>query len=66
MIKKIKQVKKHFAPLRTQQGTWARTNIEKANAFAQHLEEVFQPHPSENEPQEEEALNHLLETSYQL
>jgi hypothetical protein len=27
---------------------------------------VFQPHPSENQPQEEEALMQLLETPYQL
>jgi hypothetical protein len=32
----------------TPQGTWARTNIEKALAFAKHLAKVFQPHPSEN------------------
>jgi hypothetical protein len=62
---KIKQVKKYSAPLRTPQGTLARTNTERAHAFAKHLAKVFQPHPSENEPQEEEALTHLLET-YQL
>jgi hypothetical protein len=27
---------------------------------------LFQPHPSENEPEEEEPLIHLLETPYQL
>jgi hypothetical protein len=53
MIKKIKQVKKYFAPLRTPQGTWARTNIEKAHAFAEHLARVSQSHPSENESEEE-------------
>jgi hypothetical protein len=36
-IKKIKQIKKDSAPLRTSQETWARTNIEKAHAFAKHL-----------------------------
>jgi hypothetical protein len=53
------------APLRSQ-GTLARTNTEKAHAFATHLAKVFQPHPSENEPEEKEALIHLLETPYQL
>jgi hypothetical protein len=38
----------------------------KAHAFAEHLAEVFQLHPSENEPEEEEALIQLLETPYQL
>jgi hypothetical protein len=64
--KKIKQVKKPSPPLRTSQGTWARSNVEKAYAFPEHLAEVYQPHPSENEPQEEEALTQLLETTYQL
>jgi hypothetical protein len=64
--KKIKQVKKPSPPLRTSQRTWTRSNFEKAHAFAEHLANVFQPHPSENEPEEEEALIQLLETPYQL
>jgi hypothetical protein len=38
----------------------------KAHAFAQHLAEVFQPHPSENEHKEEEILTQLqrLPTNY--
>jgi potassium voltage-gated channel Eag-related subfamily H protein 8 len=63
--KKIKQVKKPFPPLRTPQGTWARSNVEKTHAFAEHLAKVFQPHPSENEPKEQ-ALIQLFETLYQL
>jgi hypothetical protein len=39
--KKIKQVKKSSPPLRTSQGTWARSNVEKAHAFAEHLAKVF-------------------------
>jgi hypothetical protein len=31
-----------------------------------HPAKVFQPHPSENIPEEEEALNQRLETPYQL
>jgi hypothetical protein len=42
-----KQVKKP-QPLRTSQGTWARSNIEKAHTFAEHLTKIFQLHPSEN------------------
>jgi hypothetical protein len=38
--------------------------LKKAHAFAEHLAKVFQPHPSENEP--EEALAQLFETPYQL
>jgi hypothetical protein len=56
--KEIKQAKKSSPPLRTSQGTWAR-NVEKAHTSAEHLAKVFQPHPSENEP-EEEALSQLF------
>jgi hypothetical protein len=65
-IKKIKQVKKPSSPLKTSQGTSAKSNVERAHAFARHLAKVFQPHPSENEPEEEKALIQLRETSYQL
>jgi hypothetical protein len=60
--KKIKNVTQLSPPLRTPLGTWASNNVEKAHAFANHLANVFQPHPSENQPEEEEALTHLLET----
>jgi hypothetical protein len=63
--KRLKQIKK-TSPLRTSQGTWARSNTEKARAFAEHLAEVFQAYPSENEPNEEEALIQHLEVPYQL
>jgi hypothetical protein len=53
-------------PLRTPQGTWASSNVGKALAFAKHLANVFQPHPSENQPEEEEALMQLRETPFQL
>jgi hypothetical protein len=45
---------------------WARSNVEKAHAFAEHLANGFQPHRSGNGPEEEEALVQLLETPYQL
>jgi hypothetical protein len=61
--KKIKQVTKPSPPLRTSQRTWARSNVEKANAFAEQSANVFQPHPSGNDPEEEEALIQLLQTS---
>jgi hypothetical protein len=64
--KKIKQAKKPSPPLRTLQGTWARSNIEEAHAFAEHLANVFRLHPSEDEHEEEEALIQLVETPYQL
>jgi oligoendopeptidase F len=35
------------------------------DALTEHLEKVFQSHPSENEPEEEEAFTQLQETHYQ-
>jgi hypothetical protein len=58
--KKIKQVKESSTPLRTSQGTWAKSNVEKAHVFAEYSAKVFKPHPSENEP-EEKALTELLD-----
>jgi hypothetical protein len=43
-----------------------RSNVEKAHALAKHLPGIFQPHPLENESEEEKALIHLLEAPYQL
>jgi hypothetical protein len=57
---------KHSPSLRTSQGTWARSNVEKEHAYSEHLANVSQLHPSENEPEEEEALIQLLETPYEL
>jgi hypothetical protein len=54
--------KKPSPPLWTSQGTWARSSVEKAHAFAEHLANVFQPHPLENQPEKEEALMQHLET----
>jgi hypothetical protein len=48
---KIKRVAPPSPPLRTRLGTWASSNVEKAHAFTNHLANVFQPHPSENQQQ---------------
>jgi hypothetical protein len=53
-------------PLQVGQGTWARTNIDKAQTFAHHLASVFQPNPSNSSPEEEEPIISLLESPYQL
>jgi hypothetical protein len=41
VTKKIKQTIKPSPPLRTTQGTWARNPAEKAQAFANHLMQIF-------------------------
>jgi hypothetical protein len=64
--KRLKRVTAPSLPLRTPQGTWARSNLEKAQAFADHLASVFQPHPPGTDPAADEPLHQLLETPYQL
>jgi hypothetical protein len=59
--KTLKRITEPSPPIRTPLGKWASTH-----AFAHHLAEVFQPHPSENLPADEEAITHFLETPYQL
>jgi hypothetical protein len=44
--KQIKSTQKHNPPIRKENGSWAKSNEEKAMAFAKHLEKMFQPHPS--------------------
>jgi hypothetical protein len=66
VIKKIKQVKKPSPLPRTSQGTWTRSNVKKAHAFAAQSAKVFQPHLPVNQPEGEEALMQLLQTPYQL
>jgi hypothetical protein len=53
-------------PLQTAQSTWARTNIDKAQTFANHLASVFQYNPSNNSSEEEEPIISLLESPYKL
>lgn len=36
----------HNPPLRKQNGSWAKSNEEKAKLFAEHLAEIFTPNPS--------------------
>jgi hypothetical protein len=64
--KNLKRITQPSPPLRTPFGTWANSNSDKAHDFANHLANVFQPHPSANHPEEDDTLSQLLETAYQL
>ncbi|PNF20480.1 RNA-directed DNA polymerase from mobile element jockey [Cryptotermes secundus] len=65
-VKKNKHITTPSPPLLTPQGTWASTNSTKAHTFANHLASVFQPHPSNNLPEEENSIINYLESPYQL
>lgn len=64
--KKIKQPQKSIPPIRLPTGNWARSDAEKAEAFAVHLTEVFQPFDSEVDAHEEEEIHQLLESPLQM
>jgi hypothetical protein len=48
------------------QGTWAHTNIDKSQSFANYLPSVFEPNSSNTSPGEEEPIIFLLEPPYHL
>jgi hypothetical protein len=62
----LKAVTQTSTPLRTPQGTCARTNADKVQAFANHLTSVFQPHSPEPDFLPEDTLTSFLETPFQL
>jgi hypothetical protein len=64
--KKLKPVTQISSTIRTPQDTWARSNAQKAQAFANHLANVFQPHPSDSTSTPEATHTSLLETYFQL
>jgi len=43
-------------PLRKTDSSWARSNMETTNKFAQHLAKVFTPHPRKNNDDEIEPV----------
>lgn len=64
--KKIKRPQLHNPPIRTHDGKWIKSNLEKAKSFANHLERVFQPHLIEHIDDPHTNISELLESPYQL
>jgi hypothetical protein len=62
--KGLKAVTQISTQLRTPQRTWARSNADKAQAFANHFASVFQHHPPEPDSLPEDTLTSFLETSF--
>jgi hypothetical protein len=55
--RKIKQLQHQIPPVRINHNTWARTDKQKATAFAEHLASVFQLFPPQLSVKEEEIIN---------
>lgn len=67
--KKLKQPQQYIPPIRNnaiENSEWARTDKDKADMFANHLADVFQPFPSIITPDEEATIINFLETPFQM
>lgn len=60
--KKFSQPKKQDPPLKQSDGTWAKSNSEKAKLFSEHLENTFTPNPSSNST----ILENVMQDSTQI
>ena len=58
--RKTKQPQYQIPPIGINHNTWARTDKQKAMAFAQHLASVFQPFPFQLSATEEETITNEL------
>lgn len=58
--KKLKQPQRVFLPIRREDGSWARNEMEKVSVLAIHLANVFKPNLREIEPKEEEEIHSAL------
>lgn len=50
-------------PIRKSDGTWARTDQEKAGTFSEHLSNVFTPHPYDGSPVDAAEITDNLNTT---
>lgn len=64
--KKINKTYISIPPIRSNEGLWAKSNKEKAELFAKHLENVFTPNSREISAKDEDEIHQFLETTHQL
>lgn len=59
VTKNMKRPKTHIPAVNNNKGGWARSDQEKATTFAEHLSNVFNPHPESCHKHTEEVINYL-------
>ena len=62
----MKHPQQHVPPLQLHNDTWARTDKQKAKAFAEHLDTVFRPFPSQSTAMDEETIMQELKAPHQM
>lgn len=63
--RKIKRPQQTYPPVKDKNNKWVKSNQEKANAFADHLLDTFQPNPT-NETDEENEIEDFLTAPLQM
>lgn len=64
--KKVNSTISFQSPLRKHDNTWAKTPIEKAEVFANHLKTVFSINDERNELENENAVTNFLQETHQM
>ena len=64
--RKLKRPQQHIPPIRKPDDTWARTDKQKAETFAEHLASVFRPLPPQLSNTIEDDILQQLDTSHQM
>lgn len=59
ITKRFKRPKQNIPPIRKSDNTWAKSNEEKTEVFAEHLSSTFKPNPREANSNEENIINYL-------
>lgn len=65
-VNKFKTPITNVPPLRRPNGSWARSDVEKALLFTDHLEKVFQPNPEAIEFQPSIVIPHIVNSPIKL
>lgn len=63
--RKLKRPQISNPPIRKENGAWAKSNAEKAELFANHLEKVFTPNPGEKGPEKDREILQFLDETHQ-
>jgi hypothetical protein len=64
--KRLKQPTQHIPPIQKEDHTWSRSDKEKANTFAGHLEKTFKPNELPQNEAVETEINKALEELLQI
>jgi hypothetical protein len=60
----MKRPRLHNPPIKTPERTWAKDNQQKAEAFANYLEQTFQPSENQDEPQLLEQVGEEMDIAF--